>query len=234
MEIKKTPEADLEKGRLTFFLMGFAVVLSGFFVILEWQTSVDEYSDWRSFGPVFIENEFIAGNHEEKPAQGVMPKISEPETVYEDYVITDDIQEVETAEDMAVYASYQAPDEIPVSQTGEETVVVADSKPSTEVVVYAEKMPLFPGGQFALIQFFFQNVQYPPAALKKRIQGRVWCSFIVETDGSISNISLEEGVNALLDEEALRVLKNMPAWIPGQTNGENIRVKVYIPIVFKP
>jgi protein TonB len=103
----------------------------------------------------------------------------------------------------------------------------------TDAVISAETMPQFPGGQTALIRFIYENIQYPPVALKQRIEGRVWCSFIVEADGSISNIRLEESVYIFLDEEAVRVLKKMPAWSPGRTKGENVRVKIYIPIVFK-
>ena len=94
-------------------------------------------------------------------------------------------------------------------------------------------MPQFPGGNVELIRFIYSHIQYPQAALKQRIQGRVWCSFIVDRDGTISDVALEQGIYIFLDEEALRVLKTMPPWIPGKTQGESVRVKVYLPIVFK-
>ena len=233
MEIKKTPEADLEKGRLTFFLMGFAVALSGFFVLLEWQGSGIENSDWSSLGPVFIENEFEGGIRTEESVSIVPPEILEPEIVYEDYIITEDIPVVEKFEEPVSTPLNPESDETLLSQQKSETVAQVETKENAKAATSAEIMPQFPGGQTALIRFIYQNIQYPSAALKQRIEGRVWCSFIVETDGSISNVSLEEGVYIFLDEEAIRVLKTMPAWSPGRTNGENVRVKVYIPIVFR-
>jgi len=231
MEIKKTPESDLEKGRLTFFLMGFAVVLSGFFVLLEWRSSETDSSSWTAFGPVFIENEFDGGNQTEKSVTADLPKKYEQETVYEDYVVTDEIAVVEKPEDKAVALSNPESDETLLLRNKE---AIAPAETVTDkVAVSADTMPQFPGGQTALVRFIYANIQYPPAAIKQRIEGRVWCSFVVETDGSISNVRLEEGVYVFLDEEAVRVLKKMPAWLPGRTKGENIRVKVYIPVVFK-
>ena len=114
-----------------------------------------------------------------------------------------------------------------------ENAVQSENKKQTNVAASAESMPQFPGGQTELIRFLYKNIQYPAIALKQKIEGRVWCSFIVEKDGSISNVNLEEGVYIFLDDEAVRVLKMMPNWVPGRTNGEYVGVKVYIPVVFK-
>jgi len=233
MEIKKTPEADLEKGRVIFFLMGFAVALSGFFVLLEWQSSETDSADWVSLGPVFIENEFEGGIRTEKSVPTVLPEISEPEIVYEDYIVTDEVPVIEKPEETAIAQLFPEPEETQISQNENESIAPEEIETHTDAVTSAETMPQFPGGQMALIRFIYENIEYPSVALKQRIEGRVWCSFIVETDGSISNIRLEEGVYIFLDDEAIRVLRKMPAWLPGQTNGENVRVKIYIPIVFK-
>lgn len=233
MELKKTPEADLEKGRVTFFLMGFAVALSGFFVLLEWQSPETEPEDWRSLAPVFIENEFEAANQPEKTVPAAIPQKSEPETVYEDYEITKEAPAVEKPDETEDSSSYSESDEMHLNQVESLPAAPDETKAHGEAATSAETMPQFPGGQAGLVRFLYENIQYPSVALKQRIEGRVWCSFIVETDGSISNVSLEKGVYVFLDEEAIRVLKKMPAWEPGQTKGENIRVKIYIPIVFK-
>ena len=231
MEIKKTPEADLEQGRFIFFLMGFAVVLSGFFVLLEWQNPKTSGLDWTSLVPVFIENEFEGGNR----AEEFVSNIPELEIVYEDYVITDDVPVVEKSEDEVILPPdiEEEEESLPFQVKNESLFPVEQGMNVEDAVTSAEIMPLFPGGQTALIRYIYENIQYPSTALKQRIEGRVWCSFVVETDGSISNVQLEESVYIFLDDEALRVLKNMPAWTPGRTNGENVRVKVYIPIVFK-
>ena len=235
MEIKKTPEADLEKERIIFFLMGLALALSVFFVLMEWQhrESVAD-SDWTSLGPVFIEKEFEGANRQQEYVPAGLPVKSEIEIVYEDYVITNDIPVIERQENQVFGSSeYIQQDETPIIQSRKESIIPVEVKTNIEPVASSEIMPQFPGGQTELIRFIYQNIQYPSVALKQKIEGRVWCSFIVEKDGSISNIQLENGVYIFLDEEAIRVLKLMPAWIPGQTNGENVSVKVYIPIVFK-
>jgi protein TonB len=233
METKKTPEADLENGRTTFFLMGFSVVLSVFFVLLEWQSSIPETPDWALLSPVFIENEFVEGDLTKQVAQEILPETPEPEIVYEDYTITDEAQVVEEKPNTSAATMYQEPEEsLPTPLENEKTASL-ETEAEPEAVAQAESMPQFPGGQTALIRFIYENIKYPSVALKQRIEGRVWCSFVVEADGWVSNVRLEESVYIFLDEEALRVLKSMPAWIPGKTKGENVRVKIYIPIVFK-
>ena len=233
MEIKKTPEADLEKRRIIFFLMGFAVALSGFFVLMQWQSPDSDTSDWTSLGPVFIENEFEGVKRQEQAPPAAAPKNTEQEIVYENYAITNDVPE-KPEENAAIAPPETESDETPLFQAENESITAADdAETQADIAASADTLPQFPGGQPALIRFIYTNIRYPSVALKQRIEGRVWCSFVVETDGSISGVQLEKGVYAFLDEEAVRVMKIMPAWIPAQTNGEKIRVKVYIPIVFK-
>ena len=91
----------------------------------------------------------------------------------------------------------------------------------------------FPGGRIALIQYIYQHIQYSSAALKQRIQGRVVSSFIIHEDGSVSDITLIQGVYSFLDDEALRVLHSMPSWKPAMKNGKAVKSKVIVPIVFR-
>lgn len=95
------------------------------------------------------------------------------------------------------------------------------------------QMPQFPGGPQALFEYLSNNINYPLEAEKKGIQGRVTVDFIVEADGSISEPCVKKSVDINLDSEAIRVVKNMPKWIPGKENGHPVRVKYYIPITFK-
>jgi TonB family protein len=101
-----------------------------------------------------------------------------------------------------------------------------------EVFVEPDEMPEFPGGSDALRQFIASNLHYPYAAQKDGIQGKVFVSFVVNQDGSISNILVSKGVHNLLDEEAVRVIKSMPRWIPGILNGKPIKVSYTVPINF--
>ncbi|MBQ8701161.1 MAG: energy transducer TonB [Prevotella sp.] len=96
-----------------------------------------------------------------------------------------------------------------------------------------EQMPSYPGGMGALMQWLGQNMQYPVVAAENGIQGRVIVQFVVEKDGSITDVRVARGVDPYLDKEAARVVKMMPRWIPGKQNGSAVRVKYTVPVVFK-
>jgi len=96
-----------------------------------------------------------------------------------------------------------------------------------------EKMPEFPGGQEAMTKFIIENVKYPEAAKKNGTQGKVLVTFTVTKAGKITNISISQKVNDLLDAEAARVISIMPDWIPGEDKGAPVDVQMTLPIAFK-
>ena len=96
-----------------------------------------------------------------------------------------------------------------------------------------EVMPSFPGGQGALIQYLNSHVKYPVVAQENGIQGRVTISFVVERDGSITDVKVARSVDPSLDKEAARVVSSMPRWTPGKQNGSAVRVKYNVPVSFK-
>ena len=96
-----------------------------------------------------------------------------------------------------------------------------------------EQMPRYPGGDAALMSFLGSNIHYPPVAEENGIQGRVVCTFVVERDGSISDVKVAKSVDPSLDKEALRVVRSMPRWNPGKQNGKAVRVKYTVPITFR-
>ena len=95
------------------------------------------------------------------------------------------------------------------------------------------KLPEFPGGNAKVRQFISENISYPRYAEKNRIEGRVIVSFVVQKDGSIAEIEVMDSPHELLSEEAVRVVKLMPNWIPGECKGEPAKVQFVLPIVFK-
>lgn len=101
-----------------------------------------------------------------------------------------------------------------------------------EVFQFVEKMPQFDGGDQALFKYLNKNLKYPRQAKEADIQGMVIVSFVVEQDGSISNVEVLRSVHPQLDEEAIRVISSMPAWIPGQQNQQPVRVKFNLPVRF--
>lgn len=96
-----------------------------------------------------------------------------------------------------------------------------------------EVMPSFPGGQSALMQYLGNNIQYPVEAQENGVQGRVIISFVVDKDGSISHVKVAKSADSALDREAVRVVESMPKWIPGKQNGECVRVRYSVPVVFR-
>ncbi|WP_336325119.1 M56 family metallopeptidase [Porphyromonas pogonae] len=102
-----------------------------------------------------------------------------------------------------------------------------------KVYTVVEQLPSFPGGQAALMKYLAKNIQYPADAQKKNIQGKVVVTFIVNKDGSLSDINIARGVDTSLDKEALRVIEGMPKWKPGKQKGEIVRCKFALPVVYK-
>jgi periplasmic protein TonB len=102
-----------------------------------------------------------------------------------------------------------------------------------KVFEFVEQMPLFPGGNGALMDFLHNNVKYPVVAQENGVQGRVVVAFVVEKDGSISDVHVLKSVDPSLDREATRVVKSMPRWQPGKQNGSAVRVKFNVPVSFK-
>lgn len=109
----------------------------------------------------------------------------------------------------------------------------AQTKKNDMVFDVVEVMPQFPGGQIAMLQYLMKNIKYPEQAMKEGIQGRVAVSFIVEKDGSISDVKPILSVHPLLNKEAVRVVKSMPKWSPGKHNGKPVRVRFNLPVMFK-
>lgn len=95
-----------------------------------------------------------------------------------------------------------------------------------------EQMPEFPGGEAALRKYLSTAVKYPRIATENGVQGKVFVNFVVDKNGSISTVKVLRGVDSALDQEAVRVIKAMPKWIPGKQNGETVRVSYTIPINF--
>ena len=104
---------------------------------------------------------------------------------------------------------------------------------ASKVFDVVEEMPSFPGGQGALMQYLASNIKYPVVAQENGVQGRVIVSFVVERDGSISDVKVARSVDPSLDREAQRVVKSMPRWKPGKQNGSAVRVKYTVPVVFR-
>lgn len=104
----------------------------------------------------------------------------------------------------------------------------------TKIHDAVEEMPEFNGGQLAMMEFLMNNMKYPQAAVKAKQQGKAVVGFVVRKDGTVSDVHITKSAgHAVLDEEAIRVVKAMPAWKPGKQKGEPVNVKYCVPITFK-
>lgn len=116
--------------------------------------------------------------------------------------------------------------------------VIAEPEPpkheeENKVFDIVEQQPLFPGGRAALMKYLSENTKYPVVAQENGVQGRVTVQFVVEKDGSISDVHVLRGVDPSLDKEAVRVVKSMPRWTPGKQNGITVRVNYRVPVLFR-
>lgn len=93
--------------------------------------------------------------------------------------------------------------------------------------------PSFPGGTKAMWDYISKNFRYPKECLEKGIQGKVYVNFIVDTEGRIHNVEVVRSAHEMLDAEAVRLIKGMPAWIPAKQNGKNVNSKFMLPVFFK-
>ncbi|MBP3849908.1 MAG: energy transducer TonB [Prevotella sp.] len=163
-----------------------------------------------------------------------VPEIKKDEEVKED-------QEMKSQEDLAETNTaigaftVEGNDETAEVKHVEEKIAEPEPVKEEETKVFdvVEQMPSFPGGPSALMQYLSSNIKYPVVAEENGVQGRVVCTFVVERDGSITDVRVIKSVDPSLDKEAVRVVKGMPKWIPGKQNGSAVRVKYTVPVTFR-
>lgn len=225
METKKSKRADLEPKKSIFLQVGLIVALGLSLAAFEWKTPVKEIvvtsTTWETVPEdLYIKNPIIV---DQKPAPKpvVAPAIrivDNNTAVTEDIVINTEINPEDAQPVYVTPVKVQLEDEKPLS---EETPFIV-----------VEKMPEYPGGIGAMHDFLAKNIEFPQTAIETGIKGTVYLYFIVEKDGSISNIKIIRGIGGGCDQEAGRVISKMPKWNPGSQRGKPVRVSFNIPVVF--
>lgn len=226
MDVKKSPKATLEDKKFLFVLMGLVMVLSLIYIAFEWTDK--EVTVYEVIDPDMLAEEEIeiiqTAQELPPPPPPPAPEIVEELNIVEDDVVTESV-EINTEDDKDKTVSISAP----VTSTGS-TIVEEEDQVVFQVV---EKMPSFPGGDAALFKYLSDNVKYPVIAQENGVQGRVICQFVVNRDGSIVDVEVVRSVDPSLDKEAIRVIKSMPKWSPGQQRGKPVRVKYTLPVNFR-
>lgn len=124
-----------------------------------------------------------------------------------------------------------------ISKITEQKIEVIQEKPAEkkqeEIFRHVEQMPMFPGGEAELYKTISSNLNYPAMAIENNVQGKVVVQFVVEKDGSVGTVKVVKSVDRDLDNEAIRVCKKLPKFIPGKQNGQPVRVWFTLPVTFK-
>lgn len=223
MEVKKNASASLENKSHDFLLMGLVVALGFLFIVFEWSTvdvkktapiMTDEYFVTEDLVPVTIQKPNLP-----PPAVAAPPRVIAPIIIPVDNDVTvDPVDVVVPTDDNVTY----------------EPVVTEPEVVDEDIIhVRAEVQPAFPGGQAAMMKFLKENLKFPSICAENGIQGRVVVSFVVNKNGSIEQVEVLSGVHERLDAEAVRVVKLMPTWTPGQMQGHAVRTKFILPVTFR-
>lgn len=226
-EVKKSPKANLEKHRSTFILIGLVFAVSVLFFAFEWTSATEKVDEAIIVQDVLAEEEIeITRRDAEPPPPPPPPPVEETPEIIQ--VVEEEVQtrfeiNVEDDQSQRQAQTYVPP---PPPQPKEEAV-------TEEIFVVVEEQPEYPGGNAAMMQFLSNNIRYPVIAQENGIQGRVICNFVVERDGSITDVQVVRGVDPSLDREAVRVIQQMPRWKPGKQRGQAVRVRFTLPVVFR-
>ena len=224
MEEKKSPKANLENKKLMFIQIGLIISLAVAWAVFEMKSydkrEIDE-SLLRQTELLDEEMVEITKQEEPKPQPVEMPKTTTQLEIVEDDVEVEDIEINAEMDQNEVVEEYVAP------------VIEEEEVVEQEIFQIVEEMPAFPGGEAKLMEYVLKNVKYPQIARESGIKGRVFVSFVVEPDGSVSNVKVLRGIGGGCDEEAMRVVKSMPKWKPGKQRGKAVRVSYMLPVNFQ-
>lgn len=221
MQIKKNPLKNLEKRKISLLFTGLLFACSAVLVAFEWRVlESDQYRSMAELDVETIEVEIVPVSRVKSP-----PPPPPPPIVHDEFEIVDEIKP--TSEPIVISEPEPAPEPvvIPIAPKKEEF--------KEEYIPFgANVMPEFIGGETALFQYLSDHIRYPQMAKEAGISGKVYLTFVVDTNGAISNIEVLKGIGGGCDEEAVRVLRNMPRWNPGKNNGRPVRVHFNLPVSF--
>jgi protein TonB len=228
MESRKTREADLEGRQVQRFLLGLVAVLATLFIALEWNSSDGGWAFFESDEDLEAEMDLspLKRDKDEIPMMLPQEKVEELPKSEELHLVDEDVELPQ--EQLEQQEILQEPEKVDEEEQPE--VVDMYNEPVDFRVV--EDLPQFPGGASEFMKWLTKNLKYPATAQNKKVKGRVVAQFIVNTDGSVSDLELTEHLETSCDQEVLRVLRMMPKWQAGMMDAKPCRTKVCIPIVF--
>lgn len=241
VEQKKSQRADLESKRLTGFLIGLIVALSLFLAAMEYTTSdATDSSNADHIDDLLSDADLMPAPDRRDMIAAVEPKAKKAPT--QKLKVVDKKSQMEKLNDITQMRTVGEGDGTTTANgkgnsEGDDTPalqpVAVDNNDNPLNFRVVEQLPEFPGGMAAFVKWLTDNLRYPALAQRQNIQGRVVVTFIINRDGSTSDLKIAKSVHPMLDREALRVARMMPNWKPGVSNGKPCRTLFAIPIEFK-
>lgn len=221
MQLKKNPDANLENKKGVYFLIGLLLSLGVVLIAFEWTQYEGEVDSLGELKLELEEEEMIPITQQQPPPPPPPPPQTTIIEIVEDDEELEEELEIEDTEDTE-------DDVIEFVDIPEEVIE------EPQIFTIVEENPEFPGGEVELFKYLGKNTKYPAIAKDAGISGIVYVQFVVMEDGSINPdmITILRGVNPVLDEEAMRVVKNMPKWKPGRQRGKPVRVYYKLPFRF--
>jgi len=226
MELKKNPKADLENRRGLYLEIGLVVVMVAALVAFNVKSyDQDQVEVTQRTAIDEIEDLVIQTQQEELPPP---PPPEAPEVTTELNIIEDD---AESSNEIGIVNAEVNDNTQNIEIT---PVVIEKEEEEDEQVIFqvVENDPEFPGGIEAMYKFLAQNIKYPQLARENNITGRVYVTFVVEKDGSVSGVKVLRDIGGGCGAEAVRVVKSMPKWTPGKQRGKAVRVQYNLPVNF--
>jgi protein TonB len=227
MKLKKSNAVDLENRKHIYIIIGLILSLSFALNLLEWKSFKKK--------DVIIETSFVPQLNEEpileiKPIQIPVPvktvSNEKPSTVK----VVKELPKINTIKVKTKTELFIPIESLMALENLEgDSLVIENVDPP----IFVSTMPKFPGGNPELFDFLNSNIKYPEISVKNNSQGKVIIEFVVEENGEISNIKVLKGVDPFIDAESIRVVNQMPKWIPGKQLDKKVRVRQRLPIKFK-
>ena len=230
LEVKKSRKADLEHGRVARFALGLVVALAFLFVGLNYSLTPDDPLDDPDLLDMLSMDEELPSVMQLENELALAPNV-EPEPAKKLVVA----EEEEQVEPLAEEEPVETDMDNDMSALDDEEEIEPPAPMDDDVISFriVQDLPQFPGGAVEMMKWLQRNLKYPPQAQERKIQGKVVAEFIVNKDGSVTDVKVVKSLNPMCDREVLRVLRMMPRWTAGIENDQPCRTKVCIPVVFK-
>lgn len=226
MEAKKSDKANLEKTKTMYTLLGLVIALSIVILAFEWKTYDKEAEDVQLATVVQEVEEMIIQTRQEEPP----PPPEEPQQAETtEFEIVDDDQELQNEFSIETFENTGNADVfVPKVEIEEE-----EAEEEEEIIfTVVEESASFPGGMPEMYKYIGNNLVYPQQARETGTQGKVFVTFVVEKDGSLTDVKVLRDIGSGCGEEAIRVVKSMPKWKPAKQRGKAVRMQFNLPISF--